>query len=413
MPKRTDNTPVTDGFNFDGANTTTTEQDVTKILPFDDNKVDLGSPSKKFKNIYYSSLTPDPGTGYLKLDGSTPMQANLNLDSHDLTETAAVRIPVSSTKTVIGNSYTASGSDYTAQVGGTNTIDSSSVSAVQIGFGNDVKTSSSAAQIGNVNASTLSGNCVLIGSSNSATSAVGGIVIGDHSSSTATSAMCMGANLVNNTQSSLLLSTSTNIRTNNTTCDLGTTTNPFQNLYLSGAATIALGATAKNGPLSGAKYVQLESGTALSNSTTETSWFTGVGTSSGTRTYVAGYQNTGIYSRFTGYALMTMTGGGNLTFRFRLSSYATILGTLVFTPTSFTAQLVRYSVNMVFTGGGITRTCIEIAIPDQNMQTSYTTASNWLGANNNTIDCTVQFGTASANNTFQSLTGFLESSNDL
>ena len=177
MPKRLDNTAVTDGFNFDGANTTTTEQDVTKILPFDDNKVDLGSPSKKFKNIYYSSLTPDPGTGYLKLDGSTPMQANLNLDSHDLTETAAVRIPVSSTKTVIGNNYTSSGADYTAQVGGTNTIDATSAVATQIGYGNDVKTSVSAIQIGGTNACTLSGHCVLVGSTNTATNAVGGIVI--------------------------------------------------------------------------------------------------------------------------------------------------------------------------------------------------------------------------------------------
>ena len=55
MPKRTDGTRVSEGFNFDGANTTTTEQDVTKILPLEDNKVDLGSPLKKFKNIYYDT----------------------------------------------------------------------------------------------------------------------------------------------------------------------------------------------------------------------------------------------------------------------------------------------------------------------------------------------------------------------
>lgn len=266
MPKRLDNSAVTDGFNFDGANTVTTEQDVTEILPLEDNKVDLGSPLKKFKNVYYSSLTPDPGTGYLKLDGSTPMQANLNLDNHDLTEASAIRIPVSSTKTVIGNNFTSSTSDYTTQVGGTNTIDSSSTSAVQIGYGNDVKTSSSSAQIGNVNACTLSGNSVLIGSSNTATSAVGGIVIGDHSSSTATSAMCMGANLVNSTQSSLLISTTNNIRTNNTTCDLGTTTNPFQNVHLNG---FALSSNASN-RIPSVRCAFTNTTVGFSSSTTET-----------------------------------------------------------------------------------------------------------------------------------------------
>lgn len=92
MPKRTDNTPVTDGFNFDGANTTTTEQDVTKILPFDDNKVDLGSPSKKFKNIYYSSLTPDPGTGYLPLIGGT-MSGGIDLGAHELKNVSTLSGP--------------------------------------------------------------------------------------------------------------------------------------------------------------------------------------------------------------------------------------------------------------------------------------------------------------------------------
>ena len=91
MPKRLDNTPVTDGFNFDGANTVTTEQDVTKILPDEDNKVDLGSPLKKFKNIY-SSLTPDPGAGYLPLVGGT-MQGGIDLGAHELKNVSTLSGP--------------------------------------------------------------------------------------------------------------------------------------------------------------------------------------------------------------------------------------------------------------------------------------------------------------------------------
>ena len=42
----------------------------------------------------------------------------------------------------------------------------------------------------------------------------------------------MGFAQTNNTISSMLLGISANIRTSSTTCDLGTTANPFQNLYL-------------------------------------------------------------------------------------------------------------------------------------------------------------------------------------
>lgn len=73
MPKRNDGTRVStdSGFNFDGAETVTVEESVTEILPSDDNKVDIGSPTKRFKNIYYASLNPDPSTGYLPLTGGT------------------------------------------------------------------------------------------------------------------------------------------------------------------------------------------------------------------------------------------------------------------------------------------------------------------------------------------------------
>ena len=83
MPKRLDGTLVTDGFNFDGEKTVTTEKDVTTILPAEDNKVDLGSAAKRFKNIYWSSLTPDPGTGYLPLTGGT-MTGAIDMNSHEL-----------------------------------------------------------------------------------------------------------------------------------------------------------------------------------------------------------------------------------------------------------------------------------------------------------------------------------------
>lgn len=300
MPKRTDGTRISNGFEFDGVNTVSVENGVTQILPHDDDKVDLGSSAKRFKNIYWSSLTPFPGDGYLKLDGSTPMQGNLQMDInavnlttssdlvtpasstinlcqtanrlrfvdsgsvvHDLAETnevaakldlaggtmtgsidmggqevqncSAFRIDATNMKTVVGSTSTSSGSNYTTQVGGLNTIDGLSVAATSIGYGNDVKSSSGPTLIG---AGCIANNCfasTVVGNGCSATNCTDAIVIGHSTSSTANYGHAIGYNIANSTANSLLVDCSANIRSNATTCDLGTVAKPFQNVYLSGS----------------------------------------------------------------------------------------------------------------------------------------------------------------------------------
>ena len=60
----------------------------------------------------------------------------------------------------------------------------------------------------------------------------GGICIGSNSAASATNAIALGNSASNSVAGSLLVNSSINIRSGYTTCDLGTTTLPFQSLYL-------------------------------------------------------------------------------------------------------------------------------------------------------------------------------------
>lgn len=62
------------------------------------------------------------------------------------------------------------------------------------------------------------------------------VIIGHDSYSNVNNANIIGSNLTNGTGNSLLVAASANIRANTTTCDLGTTAEPFQNLLLNGYA---------------------------------------------------------------------------------------------------------------------------------------------------------------------------------
>lgn len=453
MPKRLDGTLVTDGFNFDGANTVTTDHDVTKILPDEDNKIDLGSPSKKFKNIYYSSLTPDPGTGYLPLTGGT-MSGAINMGSQEINNCTGFR--VSTNSILIGDSKTSNDGISSVVVGPNSQISNSSSSTI-IGYGSQIANSISSLAVGtgsSINGArssvalgpgaTIAGQYgVAVGWGSGVNSSMQtGVALGYQAIVAANNAISLGANTNNSQANSLLVGSSSNIRSSSTTCDLGTTVNPFQSLYITNiysngplnlgtatATSVNIGrtgqlvnvngnlstpnaVTAKGMVLSGTKYLQRSFGTAFSNSTAETSWFAGVATSSGTLRFNPSTTNLGLCLKFTGHAMMTMTGGGTLTFRFRCSSYTQILGSILFTPAAFTAQLVRFSVTMFWTTINNTVTCIEVAIPGQTIQSSYTANNLWYGGNTNDIDATLQFSTASANNSFRSYTGLLESIND-
>lgn len=74
-----------------------------------------------------------------------------------------------------------------------------------------------------------------------------------------------GANITNTTADSLLLAASANIRTDSTTCDLGTVTNPFQNVFLNGSISGVVAVTA-TGAVSASTFAA--SATTASTSTT-------------------------------------------------------------------------------------------------------------------------------------------------
>ena len=59
------------GLQYDQGSETTTVAGLTRIHPRDDNQVDLGSASKRFKTIFYSNLSPSIVGAYLPLAGGT------------------------------------------------------------------------------------------------------------------------------------------------------------------------------------------------------------------------------------------------------------------------------------------------------------------------------------------------------
>jgi hypothetical protein len=170
--------------------------------------------------------------------------------------------------------------------------------------------------------------------------------------------------------------------------------------------------TIKGQYMGGTKYVQRAGGTTFASSTAETSWFTGVGTSTGSLVYAIGSMTLGFCLKFTGHAIMTMTGGGTVTFRFRSSVASQIITSISFTPSAFTSQIVKVVAWMTWVSGVNTFSVIEVYIPGQSPQIAGTTGSSWTSASAHTIDMTVQFGTSSPSNSFQSYRGILESVND-
>lgn len=247
MPKRLDGTLVTDGFNFDGGYTVTTEHDVTKILPDEDNKVDLGSSAKRFKNIYWASLTPDPGTGYLPLSGGT-MSGAINMGNQEITNCNALRVP--SNSVLIGDAKT-SNDGIGAVIIGPNSVLSNSAGSVLVGYGSNITNSTDCLALGRGSFISGAPNSVAIGTSTIIGGQYGvavgqgagisaamqtGVALGFQSIVDANNAISLGANITNNQANSLLVNSSSNIRSSSTTCDLGTIANPFQNLYLNGFA---------------------------------------------------------------------------------------------------------------------------------------------------------------------------------
>jgi hypothetical protein len=63
-------------------------KNTANIHPRDNNDADIGTASKRFKTIYYTTLDPVPGAvvgGYLALDGSTTMAGDIKMGTNDIT----------------------------------------------------------------------------------------------------------------------------------------------------------------------------------------------------------------------------------------------------------------------------------------------------------------------------------------
>lgn len=202
------------------------------------------------------------GGPFLPLAGGT-MSGSINLGGQEITNCAAYRMPFNSSPVILGTSSTV-GSDYCILAGSVSTIDSLSTAATCIGYGSTVTSSNASTAIGSTITQSVSPGAVLVGSYAKAINAIQGVaigqyaetkgnlsicvggqaiansqsavVIGNGSTSSASAANCIGYGLTNSTANSLLVDCSTNIRSASTTCDLGTTANPFQNLLLNGYA---------------------------------------------------------------------------------------------------------------------------------------------------------------------------------
>ena len=230
---------------------------------------------------------------YLPLAGGT-MSGSINLGGQEITNCAAYRMPFNSSPVILGTSSTV-GSDYCILAGSVSTIDSLSTAATCIGYGSTVTSSNASTAIGSTITQSASPGAVLVGSYAKAINAIQGVaigqyaetkgnlsicvggqaiansqsavVIGNGSTSSASAANCIGYGLTNSTANSLLVDCSTNIRSDATTCDLGTTAKPFQNLLLNGYARTS--SVSKSIPCVRCTYS--DSSFGFSATTTETS----------------------------------------------------------------------------------------------------------------------------------------------
>lgn len=205
---------------------------------FDSNKVQNQQAVAGYTNFtgtLANNGAPIYATGgpFLPLTGGV-MSGAINMGTKEITNCGAYRFPANIS--ILGNSSTTSGSINTTALGATCTIDGSSSGGLAVGYNSSLVTSSSGVVIGNACNASASNNCILIGQTMGATSGVNGIAIGNSSSTNATQAHSFGTSISNSTANSILVDASVNIRSNATTCDLGTTAKPFQKLLLNSYA---------------------------------------------------------------------------------------------------------------------------------------------------------------------------------
>ena len=347
---------------------------------------------------------------YLPLAGGT-MTGSINLGGQEITNCAAYRMPFNSSPVILGTSSTV-GSDYCILAGSVSTIDSLSTAATCIGYGSTVTSSNASTAIGSTITQSASPGAVLVGSYTKSTNAIQGIaigqyaetkgnlsicvggyaiansqsavVIGNGSTSSASAANCIGYGLTNSTANSLLFDASVNMRSSSTTCDLGTTANPFQNLLLNGYARTS--SVSKSIPCVRCTYSDSSFGFSLT--TTETSIIDG--TLSGSLTIPA-TTAAGFTMHMRAAWLYTAGAATTFTIRFKVGG-TTILTTTIPAGTAVNQTIwaehiiqLRSPNNRLFVSCKISRdagtTIINSTIAD----------SIWNPASSNAITATGQF----------------------
>jgi len=177
------------------------------------------------------------GGPYLSLAGGT-MTGSINMGGQEITNATAFRFPSAGGKVIIGDSTSAASGNQSTVVGCGSTSDSSdttcigqitltsSPAGIGVGKGSLMNNSASATLVGSNCGVYNSTYAVVVGSSSSANAGTYAVCLGSWSNSTANTAHCLGTGLTNATANSV------NIRSSSTTCDLGTSSKPFQTLYL-------------------------------------------------------------------------------------------------------------------------------------------------------------------------------------
>lgn len=210
-------------------------------------------------NIQDSGIASSSVSGgpFLPLAGGM-MSGTLNMNTNPLTNVTS--LGYSSNNVIAGTSAT-TGSSFTVVIGQSATIDNKSNDAVVVGESSSVTngpfsvvvgpacTSAGATDViigklnssgtgganniigntSNVTSSTASNN--MLGNSNNSTGS-NAILIGNGNTASTTQGHCFGTALTNATAHSILMDASANFRSAATTCDLGTSSLPFQTLYL-------------------------------------------------------------------------------------------------------------------------------------------------------------------------------------
>ncbi len=181
----------------------------------------------KDSGISTASVTGGP---FLRLSGASTMLGNIDTGGFEVINTSAIR---NTTTNIIYGAGATSLSLRNIAIGNTATIFSGSDDSIVIGSSGSSSNLYNVV-VGNYAFATVPG-CVVMGHLARANAGGASVVLGFGCLSAATQAHVLGASISNSTAGSLYISTSVNIRSAYSTCDLGTSSERFASLFLNGS----------------------------------------------------------------------------------------------------------------------------------------------------------------------------------